>query len=85
MFSLSLEFWSHNFFNVVGNFWCSYVEAHRELGVYCVAHILVNLYLYEESAENIELTMRTKVHFQAIDYIGMPFKFNRCHKYGHIE
>ena len=85
MFSLSLEFWSHNFFNVVGNFLCSYVEAYLELGVYCVAHILVKLYLYEELAENIELTMRNKVHVQAIDYIGIPFKCNRCHKYGHIE
>ena len=85
MFILSLEFWSHNFFNVVGNFLCSYVEAYLELGVYCVAHIIVNLDLQEELVENIELKVRDKVHVQAIDYIGIPFKCNRCHKYGHIE
>ena len=85
MFSLPLEFWSPNFFNVVGNVLCSYVEAHLELGVYCVAHILLNLDLHEELAENIELTVRNKFHVQAIDYIGIPFKCNRFHKYGHIE
>ena len=50
-----------------------------------MAHILVNLDLREELEENIKLTMRNKVHVQAIDYIGIPFKCNRFHKYGHIE
>ena len=46
-FGLSVQsfvgIWSLDFFNAMGNVLCSYVEAHLELGVYCVAHILVNL------------------------------------------
>ena len=75
------------FFKLIGNTLGTYLEADLsflESGVCCLGRVLVLLDLRKGLASEIDIKFHDIVYSQCLDYVGIPFKCNRCHKYGHL-
>ena len=53
-------------------------------GVCFLGRVLVILDLRKGLAADIDIRVGDSVFNQSLDYIGIPFKCNRCHSYGHL-
>ena len=74
------------FFKLVGNLLGSFVEADMSFlqsGVMCLGKVLVLLDLRKGLAEVLQIECGDRVFSQPLDYVGVPFRSNRCHRYGH--
>jgi hypothetical protein len=49
-----------------------------------VAQILVSLNIIKGLSDTVELSWEGKNFSHSLDYEGIPFKFHRCHKHGHM-
>eukprot|EP01018_Ginkgo_biloba_P039380 Gb_12932 [translate_table: standard] len=84
---LPLEFWSLEVFKAIGNVLGHFVEADMSFitsGLMVTTHILVQMDLREGLAESLELKKGLHSLTQPLDYSSVPFRCNRCHKYGHL-
>ena len=85
--NLPSEFWSLEFFKLIGNTLGTFLEADLsflESGVCCLGRVLVLLDLRNGLAYDIDINHGEYVFSQSLDYVGIPFKCNRCHDYGHL-
>jgi len=48
-----------------------------------LARILVNIYVRDSLAEEMDLCSGSVIHSQILDYENIPFRCRRCHAYGH--
>ena len=85
--NLPFEYWSLDFFKLVGNTLGTFVEAglsFLESGVCCLGKVLVLIDLHKGLAEDIVIKKGECVFCQPLYYVGrVPFHCNRCHSYGH--
>ena len=85
--NLPFELWSMDFFRLVGNTLGVYLEtdlSFLETGVCCRGKVLVLLDLRQVLAANLLIKRGISEFCQPIDYMGLPFRCNRCHAYGHL-
>eukprot|EP01018_Ginkgo_biloba_P032904 Gb_28853 [translate_table: standard] len=85
--SLPLEFWSLEVFKAIGNVLGHFVEVDMFFitsGLVVITRILVRMDLREGLAESLELKKGLHSLTQPLDYSGVPFRCNRCQKYGHL-
>eukprot|EP01018_Ginkgo_biloba_P022058 Gb_03022 [translate_table: standard] len=74
-------------FKEIGNALGSFVEEDmlfQHTGSMTIARIFVSLDLREGLAKNMVLQKGTHSFVQTLDYVGVPFRCNRCHIYGHL-
>eukprot|EP01018_Ginkgo_biloba_P004985 Gb_28741 [translate_table: standard] len=84
---LLLDFWSLDIFKEIGNTLGTFLEAEQgfvDSNSLSVARILVSLDLREGLAKEILIQKGGFSHSQLLDYMGIPFRCRRCHKYGHL-
>ena len=84
---LPFKLWLLDFFKLVGGSLGYFVEVDMSFvqsSVMCMGNILVNLDLRDGLAEDILIKWGNKVYRKPLDYMGVPFHYNRCHKYGHV-
>ena len=85
--NLPFEFWSVDFFRMIGNALGTFLEADLSFldsGVCCLGKVLVILGVRNGLAEDIVIKKGQLVFTQPLDYVGLPFQCNRCHCYGHL-
>ena len=84
---LPFEFWSVDFFKLVGNTLGSHLEtdlSFLDTGVCCLGRVLVLLDLRHGLAADLVIKWGDIEFCQPLDYLGLPFRCNRCHAYGHL-
>ena len=85
--NLPFQLWSLPFFKLIGNTLGSFIEvdlSYLVSGVCCLGWVLVSLDLRNGLASDIDIKIGDTIFNQSLDYIGIPFKCNRCHSYGHL-
>ena len=85
--NLPFEFWSVEFFKMIGNTLGTYLEADLsflDTGVCCLGKVLVLLDLRNGLATDILIKKGDPEFYQLLDYLGIPFCCNRCHAHGHL-
>ena len=85
--NLPFEFWSLEFFKLIGHALGTFMEADLsflESGVFYLGRVLVLLDIRNGLASDIDIKHGESVFNQSLDYVGIPFKCNRCHNYGHL-
>ena len=85
--NLPFEFWSLEFFKLIGNTLGNFLEADLSFldsGVCCLGRVLVLLDFRNGLAADILIKRGVFEFCQPIDYMGLPFSRNRCHAYGHL-
>ena len=85
--NLPFEFWSLEFFKLIGNTLGTFLEADLSFlasGVCCLGKVLVLIDIWNGLAFDIVIKHGESVFSQSLDYVGVPFKCNRCHGYGHL-
>ena len=85
--NLLFKFWSVVFFRLIGNALGTFLEADLSFldsGVCCLGKVLVLLDVRNGLAEDIVIKKGELVFTQPLDYVGLPFRCNRCHCYGHF-
>ena len=81
------EFWSVEFFRMLGNTLGTFLEvdvSFLETGMCCLGKIMVLLDLRNGLAEDIVIKKGDFIFTHPLDYVGLPFRCNRCHSYGHL-
>ena len=85
--NLPFEFWSMEFFKLIGNTLGTFLEANLSflaLGVCCLRKVLVLIDIRKGLAFDIVIKRGESIFSQPMDYVGVPFKCNRCHGYDHL-
>ena len=85
--NLPFEFWSMEFFKLIGNTLGTFLEVDLSFlasGVYCLGKVLVLIDIRKGLASDIVIKRGEFVFSQPLDYVGVPFKCNRCHGYGNL-
>ena len=85
--NLPFEFWSVEFFRMLGNTLGTFLEADvsfLETGICCLRKILVLLDMRNGLVEDIVIKKGEFVFTQPLDYVGFPFRCNHYHCYGHL-
>ena len=75
------------FFKLIGNAIGTFLEADLaflENGICCLGKVLVLLDLRNGLDEDIAIQKGENVFSQPLDYVGFPFRCNRCHHYGQL-
>ena len=75
------------FFKLIGNAIGTFLEADLaflENGICCLGKVLVLLDLRNGLTEDIAIQKGETIFSQPLDYVGLPFRCNRCHHYGHL-
>lgn len=49
-----------------------------------MAQILVGLQIYKGLVERLPIEYTSGTHVQPLDYEGLPFRYHRCHEWGHL-
>ena len=73
---------SVEFFRMLGNTLGTFLEADvsfLETGICCLGKVLVLLDMGNGLAEDIVIKKGEFVFTQPLDYVGLPFRCNRCH------
>ena len=85
--NLPFEFWSVEFFKLIGNTLGTYLEtdlSFLDMGVCCLGKVLVLLDLRNGLAADILIKKGGSEFYQPVDYLGIPFRCNRCHAHSHL-
>ena len=85
--NLPFELWYLAFFKLIGNTLGTFLEVDLSFlvsRVCCLGRVLVLLDLRKGLASDIDIKIGDNVFNQSLDYIGIPFKCNHCHSYGHL-
>ena len=85
--NLPFQLWSEEFFKLIGNTLGSFLEADLSFldsGACFLGRVLVLLNIRKGLVADIDIRIGDTVINQTLDYIGIPFRCNRCHCYGHL-
>ena len=85
--NLPFELWSLDFFKLIGSTLGTFLEADLsflESKVCYLGRVLVLLDLHNGLASDIDIKLGDTIFSQIMDYVGIPFKCYRCHRYGHL-
>jgi hypothetical protein len=83
---LPMQFWNPVHFSSIGSRLGEFLEADysfEETGLMKVARILVRLDLRPGLLKEMKIKTSSGTFLQPLDYEGIPFRFHRCHAYGH--
>ena len=72
---------------MIGNALGTFLEADLSFFktvICCLGKVLVLLDMCNSLAEDIVIKKGEIVFTQPLDYVGLPFRCNRCHCYGHL-
>ena len=87
MSNLPFEFWSLDFFKLVGNSLGTFLEANLSFlhsSVCCLGKILVLLDISKGLVADLMISKGNISFKQPLEYVGVPFKCLRCHRHGHL-
>ena len=85
--NLPFEFWSLDFFKLVGNSLGSFLEddlSFLQTGVCCLGKILVLLDISKGLVVDLMISKGNLSICQPLDYVRVHFKCLRCHRHGHL-
>ena len=85
--NLPLEYWSVDFFKLVGNTLGTHLEtdfSYLQTGVCCLGRVLVLLDFRNGLAADLVIKKGNTEFNQPLDYLGIPFRCYRCHIYVHL-
>ena len=88
LLGLPMQYWSEDHFTSIENILGTFLEADMYFKItklHRVARILVNINVREGLFEEIRLSWGNTFFKQRLDYENIPFRFHRCHTYGHLE
>jgi len=84
---LPLQYWSEDIFRRIGNAigsFMDYDKSYQHTGMMAYARLLINLDTRGGLQEYITIEWRDTARKQIIDYEGIPYRCQRCHKVGHL-
>jgi len=85
--NLPFEFWSSDFFRLVGNTLGTHLEidfTYLHSGVCCMGRVLVLLDFRLGLPVELVIKKGNNDFYQPLDYLGIPFRCYRCHGFGHL-
>ena len=80
--NLPFEFWSVEFFKMIGNALGTFLEADLSFlktSICCLGKVLVLIDMRNGLAEDIVNKKGDTVFTHSMDYVGLPFRCNHCH------
>ena len=85
--NLPFEYWSADFFKLVGNTLGSHLETDSlflKTGVCCLGRVLVLIDFRNGLPADLIIKKGNTEFTQPLDYLGVPFRCYRCHVLGHL-
>jgi len=84
---IPLQYWSEDIFRRIGNAigtFMDYDKSYQQTGMMAYARLLINLDTRGGIQEYITIQWRDTARKQIIDYEGILYRCQRCHKVGHL-
>ena len=85
--NLPFEFWYVDFFKLVGNTLGTHLETDLSFlksGVCCLGRVLVLIDFQNGLPVDLVIKRGISEFSQPLDYLGVSFRCNRCHVFGHL-
>ena len=85
--NLPFEYWSADFFKLVGNTLGSHLEtdfSYLQTVVCCMGRVLVLIDFRNGLPADSVIKRGSSEFSQPLDYLGVPFRCYRCHGFGHL-
>jgi hypothetical protein len=85
---LPLQFWNEGALRAIGDSLGTFITVDRSALTAAdkkVGHVLVEVDIHGGLPETLEICWRDRRKIQNLDYLGIPFRCNRCHCTGHLR